>query len=88
MEPPEVLEEWGIGPPVAPGEVDEATKLQSGPLLTQQLGAKGSGEPRRLTIDTSRSLRSYVPAGMRLMHRRLEIRLARRVSRRRETPAQ
>ena len=39
---------------------------------------KGSDEPRRLTIDTTRSLRSYVLAGMRFMHRRLEIRLARR----------
>jgi predicted O-methyltransferase YrrM len=39
---------------------------------------KGSGEPRRLTIDTTRSLRSYVLAGMRLMHRRFEIRFARR----------
>jgi hypothetical protein len=78
MEPPEVLEEWGIGPPVAPGEVDEATKLQSVPLLTQQLRAKGSGKPRRLTIDSSRSLRSYVLAGMLWTHGRLEIRLARR----------
>jgi hypothetical protein len=37
------------------------------------------GEPRRLTIDTTRSLRSYVLAGMRSTHRCLEIRLARRL---------
>lgn len=39
---------------------------------------KGPGEPRRLTLDTTRSLRSYVVAGMRFMMRRVQARLGRR----------
>lgn len=39
---------------------------------------KAPGEPRRLSISTTRSLRSYLLAGMRYLKRRVDVRLVRR----------